>query len=635
MQPPRLSKREPSETSSDKCTKNDKSALCGKPAETNNVTLPVVLGILYGFFAIFNTLQIANWSSSIPLGAALILFFFLHRRHVRKLRQEDANDPHKSLDFGLGPSAGRKKRKTGSQKKSGDPSFEKPAAKHEHGMSMDIVSPYLLPPGLQSSHESLHSLSRTMHGGEDRYQPATALVTNDSTSLKSYPDARRGADESSSLAGSAFSGQGYGNDTMSQSLLQNAQRMSTSLPLKQHEPLAGPSTDFEPRPSDIERAPPRKSSLSPGKPADARDANVAYSGSDLRKSNNYLGPLIQSGDPSSTVFAQKLKQPPNDQSTAVSTANQQFSGRKSPPPALNPASGVTRPPRLESLNAAAVLKYQGASSDEASYYGEVLKVTPPSPEHSRNGQRNGSGRRSDQGAVPPLSDKKVDMMEAPLPAFDVRRLSMGFRPLPPDDPTDNPEQRANRIRSFYKEYFDDSRPSPMRPAIDYHEDNQSYFGDGSYYGQAGGHFVMAQPPFAAPPARRAMTPPPRGPPRFQGQARHHAASLSGGGFTPPGPRSFSSASNHLGVPIRGSSRPALPPPGPLRILPSPHLIKEDSFGIPIDFAPPTSYKDRQAGRPESPKGGMRPYSPMIPAHVPLVSSFDDLSVMPSPCVPIS
>ncbi len=35
------------ESSSSKCTKNDKSALCGKPSETNDVTLPIVLGIAY------------------------------------------------------------------------------------------------------------------------------------------------------------------------------------------------------------------------------------------------------------------------------------------------------------------------------------------------------------------------------------------------------------------------------------------------------------------------------------------------------------------------------------------------------------------------------------------------------------
>ena len=46
VQPQRFVKRD-RESSSNKCTKNDKSALCGKPSETNNVTLPVVLGIVY------------------------------------------------------------------------------------------------------------------------------------------------------------------------------------------------------------------------------------------------------------------------------------------------------------------------------------------------------------------------------------------------------------------------------------------------------------------------------------------------------------------------------------------------------------------------------------------------------------
>lgn len=32
--------------------------------------------------------------------------------------------------------------------------------------------------------------------------------------------------------------------------------------------------------------------------------------------------------------------------------------------------------------------------------------------------------------------------------------------MPSDDPQENPEERANRIRSFYKEYFDDSKPEP-------------------------------------------------------------------------------------------------------------------------------------------------------------------------------
>lgn len=57
----RISKRRPLESSSDKCNnKNDKSALCEKPAETNNVTLPVVLGIMYGFFRILDSHQEAD-----------------------------------------------------------------------------------------------------------------------------------------------------------------------------------------------------------------------------------------------------------------------------------------------------------------------------------------------------------------------------------------------------------------------------------------------------------------------------------------------------------------------------------------------------------------------------------------------
>lgn len=547
---------------------------------------------------------------------------------MRKLRQEDANDPHKSLDFGLGPSAGKKRKKTGSRKTVGDPDTEKPA-KHDHGMSMDIVSPYLLPPGLQGSQESLHSLSRTMHSGDDRYRPATTFMSNDSASIKSYPDNRKGADDSSSFGGSGSSGQGYGNDKMNQSLLKNAQRMSISLPLKQNVSLAGGNKALGPQSSEVEIQPPRKSSLSPGAPTDTRDSYIAYPGSVLRKSTNYLGPLIESGDPSTNIIPQTSKQPPNEQSTISSTAHQEISNRKSPPPTLSAVSGAVRPPRLQSLNAPTVPQYQKTSSDGGSHEGEVSRVTPLSPEQSGNGHRNEVGRRPDQEGVLPPNDRRIGTMEASLPAFDVRRLSMGFRPLPPDDPTDNPEQRAIRIRSFYKEYFDDSKPGPARPPVDHLEDNyQGYLGDGTYYSPAGGHFI-AQPPFAEPPTRRAMTPPPRAPPRFQGPARHQA-SMSGGGFTPRGPRSFSSASDRFGLPARGSSRPALPPPGPLRILPSPHLIKEDSFGLPIDFAPPTSYKDRQAGRPDSPKGGMRPYSPMLPAHLPLASSFDDLCVMPSP-----
>lgn len=73
-----------------------------------------------------------------------------------------------------------------------------------------------------------------------------------------------------------------------------------------------------------------------------------------------------------------------------------------------------------------------------------------------------------------------------------------------------------------------------------------------------------------------------------------------------------------------------PTPPPLHMLPTPHMLKSDSY-VPIDFAPPTTYRERLAGVPDSPKGGVRPFSPPSrPAPLSLASSFDDLTMIPSP-----
>jgi hypothetical protein len=74
----------------------------------------------------------------------------------------------------------------------------------------------------------------------------------------------------------------------------------------------------------------------------------------------------------------------------------------------------------------------------------------------------------------------------------------------------------------------------------------------------------------------------------------------------------------------------LPPPEPLHVLPSPSMITDDMSVLPIDYAPGKSFKDQQSGRPESPRGGLRPYTPVMPSRSPLVSSFDDLAAIPSP-----
>ena len=203
-----------------------------------------------------------------------------------------------------------------------------------------------------------------------------------------------------------------------------------------------------------------------------------------------------------------------------------------------------------------------------------------------------------------------------------------------DNSPDNAEQRANRIRSFYKEYFDPSSP-PQGSRHHAHKSssysqgyNQEHFYGAPIYDPSTGDFYMAGAPYAQPINRRAMTPPPRAPPKSfrnspvpQGQPR---------------PRGYSSASapRHPGTPNSTQSRGRTPrriqPPAPLTVLPTPGQMKDDSvLYSPTDFAPPMTARSRAAGG-MSPTGGERvPYSPSARAFSPLMSSFDDLSFLPS------
>lgn len=587
-------------------------------------------------------------SYSIPLGIAVVLFLYLHRRHVKKLNKEDANDPHKSLDFGMDTGSVLKTTKKGKKGKKDGPEMAvtelvpERALRRPRGLSMDmdIGSPYVLPPGLHGSRESLHSISRTINNGDDPYRPVTNFMQNDTSSMQSRTS-RRAADDSSSYAGSSSSGPRH--EGMNQDLLRNAQRMSRSVPPTSRTPMEGSNvSQFKP-PEPVAEIPrkglptkPLGAGLVPIAAAEPRDSDTSKDGVDLRRSNNYLGPFIHSREPSTDTHAQSSTQPKRPsplQSQSGSlhsspTSSQQFSDRKSPPPSTSTSVSFSRPPRSHSLKAASHSSQELNFFDDESDYGDGFKVTPPSPRNARSTQPSVTALPSDQTGLPPVAESAREGLDEPELGFDVRRLSMGFRPLPPDDPTDNPEQRANRIRSFYKEYFDESKAGPKAAAGQYYEDyDQVYLGDGTTVDPVSGQFATAPVPRTESYGRRAMTPPPRAPPRFQGSARHHATSL-GGGSTPPGPRSFSSASARFGAP-RGARRPP-PLPKPLNVLPTPHLLKEDSFAMPIDFAPPSTYKDRVAGRPESPRGGSRAFSPLVPSHLPLASSFDDLSVMPSP-----
>lgn len=570
---------------------------------------------------------------------------------MKKLRREDATDKHKSLDFGLhpanNPTPGRKNKKTVHP----DMAMEKSMGRGR-GLSMDLGNPYLLPPGLASSHESLHSMSRTIHAGDDPYRLAT-----DNDSIRSFQPSKRGGDDSSSYTAASSR---FKQDAPTQNLITNAQRMTESQPPAQRTYIGSTQGQLQirvPSPAQVARkgfpSNPREGVQRNPSPS-VRDSYTVKDDADLRRSNNYLAKFIHSRDPS--VDQPQSFPPQGRKDLPRAPSDSQFlENRKSPPPPMSIPEETSLPPRGHSLGSKGKLsidtsnpqnhaQYQKYEEDQSEF---AQNVVPPSPRlaHApypleQQGLAASLPMPDADHATPFYTPNEIEPYSAggglDVPGMDYqdRRMSI-LRPLPPDEPLDNPEQRANRIRSFYKEYFDDSQPArTYQPAPEtYSEDyGQEYQSDGTTFDPVSGQFIVAQAPFAQPITRRAMTPPPRAPPRFQGPGRHQYNSSNPGPMPQNRSRAASSASTsaRFGPQSRGPPRRAQLPPAPLRTLPTPHLLQEDAFALPIDFAPPSGYKDRQAGRPESPMTQMRPYSPSVRSHTPLASAFNELPSIPSP-----
>lgn len=527
---------------------------------------------------------------SIPICCALLVFVYLHRRHLKKQRVEDANDAHKSLDFGMGNVSAPHKlsKKNIPEMTITDMGDSKRPGMHARGLSMDMdmENPYLLPAGLQNSRESLHSMSRQMvQDQHDPYRPVT-FIKSSSDSIRSGSIRPRGDGASIYTSNSSV-------DNVSAKLLSNARPMSQSHPT-------------------------RADSMSP----ESNTQEFAQLHSANRGPSHSRKPSRQSQE--KLVGVQETT-PPRDYFPPQKPIVQQPEPVVQPPPRT--ASAGRRPPRLGSIQVQPIAP-ETSNVRDSSNYGDDIKITPPSPTEIMSAAATG---RFSIDAPNPVVQQPIPRAPRPALAANVNgRLSiMGVRPLPPSMPDDNPEQRANRIRSFYKEYFDDSRPNPagQYPQYgDYYEDvSNEFLTDGAIFDPETGGFVHAQRPFAQPMQRRAMTPPPQGAGRMSGATtprKGHSSSQSAGRV----PRGF-----HPGAapPV---PKQRMPPPSPLTSLPTPHMLKEDHMVFnPIDFAPPTSYRDRQNGRtPDSPLGSPRPYSPGLKAHVPLATSFDDLAVMPSP-----
>ncbi|KIW99635.1 uncharacterized protein Z518_11048 [Rhinocladiella mackenziei CBS 650.93] len=641
--PPSLVPRADSTSTSDNaatttsCGPHDTSGPCERyyNSDGSSTTLPIVLGVV------------------IPLGIALIVLIYLHRRHVRNLKREDAEDKHRSLDFGLDEAQQKPRKKNARNLPEISMAENKEIGRRGRGLSMDLGmnNPYLLPPELQHSRESLHSLSRSMNTGDDKYRVTTFIP--DDGSIRPPSSVRSPIDDSSSYTGS--SSRRFPFDSK-QNLLRNAQNSPIGYPSRRTSTNSGHNVSADALAGT--RKPLNQASnnnlLAPGAIDTARDSFVSTTDSSginaLRASNNYLGQFIRGGhkeepikkEPVSAVTEVHVDSPVEQVQVPPPAMVKDAHPIPSPPasaplpqdksitPSITLSLPDERQPRLPQLS---FIDSQGVrqNSIEPDINPQAPSTTSNNtPQHSNtpsadlNRQdRPSQGQTSqhnhqDQYDEDDYYDEydvygSLDHQEyqdyRDYLGYDPRRFTMGVRPLPPDDPTENPEQRANRIRSFYKEYFDDSKPQNSAQYYDGGEGYYDYYGPDGYYDQGGHH-------------------PPRGQSQ-NGVYGRHRATVSNGSYV-PGPRAFSSASGRYGGrPPRMPPKKKLPPPKPLNILPTPHLLKEDTF-LPIDFAPPKKFQNQRAGTPDSLRGGLRPYSPSMRAHVPLASSFDDLAVIPSP-----
>lgn len=615
-------------------------------------------------------------------------------------------EKYKSMDFGMDLQFGPKN-KNKKKLPNGLGNLEVPHQKHTRGLSLeDPNSPYFFPAGGRNSVESLASLGRSIRN--DPFHPGKA----DDMSMRSpSPFTRR--DTNSTAAPSMFD-TNAGLLGHAQSNPRSVPPRGQSLPA----PPELPPQIQEPEKAMLaasENTPPKATANGGlGVPANdqSRDSYMRQEG--FRKSNNYLGQFIHSRDPSVDPFADKETK--SDESSKVDSSSSTLLGSESsgknsgtdyfkdvehiaPGIAISPPGAARDAPgdkaehhevndRFQSIQGSIhthnpnTQSFLSDNSNYGNYRDTKFEVTPASPprqsQNSLADPRHSDYRTStysrdslsqNNGGVPPRGQS----LNTQLPEiheqhdnqllddglkdldFNVNRLSVFMRPLPPDDPAENPEERANRIRSFYKEYFDESKQGAQGPppqqhhapqqhhgGADYYEDYDSEYLNNGYtiYDEAQNGFIVGGAPFAEPITRRAMTPPPRAPPRnFRARSGSNAP---GPRFRGPPSRAGSSMSGYMTPPRAGSSmsnfrgRPPvkknLPPPDPLMSLKTPALLKEDSaLYAAYDLAPPPSFRQRQNGmRPDSPLGTERPYSPSVRSHTPIQSSYEELSPMPSP-----
>lgn len=588
----------------------------------------------------------------IPVVVAICVLLFLHRRNMRKLRAEDAQ-ADLDLDYGLNEAPARK----GKQRKSLMFGGEKSIHKGQLSMDMNLSSPYLLPPGMQGSHDSIHSLARTIRNEQDPYRTVGQYTNSDTGSVRSY------GRPNTAKRQSTFT-------TRSVATSKKAPSMAASTPISPTVPRSPTFPRSPPSPRSPESSVDPFATPKPPKPTHQLHRGVAEI-DDSRLPVQPIIPEIDSVRPGDKFNPDEFQMPdlqppaataskgPHDVSHSpygqpTNSGNNNFAGHNQEAAGLGLEMDI---PRIMSPSALPHELENGPLYDQ---HGNQPQIQ--TSQYYEDYEEDTRGRSAQRTAFPEAQPQKQQQHGLGVPQQGNKRLSVGFRPLPPNEVTESedPEYRANRIRSFYKEYFDDSKeaPPPMptqRSAgsggaapgngggVDYYEDyDENYLGDAAYYDAETNAFIM---PYAQPVTRRAMTPPPAG--RNRGGAPGggprgpHGPHGSLGGMSLPGapgraragsalgPRPGSSASGGWG---RGPPRKNLPPPSPLHTLPTPSKLGDDSFALfgATDFAPPDSFREHVAGRSQSPLGERRPYQPKVPVASPLATAFDELAALPSP-----
>lgn len=580
-------------------------------------------------------------------------FIFMHRRASQRHKAEDVDVRYKSMDFGMGEAGagGKKKNAFGGGEKGGMPS-------HAKGLSMDmnLSSPYLLPPTVHESRESLNSLAKTLHQPDDPYRSIATF--SDVGSLRSYKTGH----------GSTYTKR---ESFKPRPLITNIPVRQNSLPtapLPQAPPAAANNTLKTPEPQEAEMArsaPPSKTEFSFTNDDSAMPQVPAATG----HVDMPAMPSIQ--EPAPVASRNSPSSPLRPLSNESIVPGRPFGGAL----AGDGNSAAAAPAGLGIMETSPTAPPTGALPDTPKGGRRdskpIVSEVPSEYEDYAAGQFQFALAEDEDDDVDTRPVQKVPEQVQPHSAgLDVpqnkksNRLSVGVRPLPPNEmlESDDAESRAMRIRSFYKEYFDDSKeakpPMPQPQSAQYYEDLDPGYGEAAYFDPDSNAFVM---PYAEPVTRRAMTPPPsnrrpmpgprargpggpgpgphgpmgpgpRGPPGgFPGPRPRAGSSYSAAGRWAQSPRPGSSASHQGGSRPPGPRKP-MPPPAALNTLPTPSKLKDDAFLIedPIAFAPPPTLKDVAAGRSQSPLGERRPYQLNVPVASPMSSAFDNIPDLPSP-----